>query len=320
MQLSKESESYIKNTLTTVSIISKQASFLIVRFCSQHFCDSVKELCQQLNISRSGYYKWLGRRSKSDKYSELIRHIRKYQAISNYTTGYRKMAIYLRRHKLTSLSVSSIYRLMRKYGLLSQCVRTKKARLIQREINVYQNLLRRDFSAFLPNQKWCIDITQLNASNKKIYMCAIIDLFDRSIVAYRISDRQNKSLVKNTIKIALAKLDKDSAAPIILHSDQGYLFATQEHKHLLDTGNIIPSMSNPGSPHDNAVIESFFSCLKSECIHLLPKIRAKEMIAEVDRYVVFYNHYRIHMKFEDVPMNVRKRGLALQKCFTFSRH
>ena len=192
--------------------------------------------------------------------------------------------------------------------------------LVSAEINVYQHLLRRDFSAFLPNQKWCIDITQLNASDKKIYMCAIIDLFDRSIVAYRISDRQNKALVKNTIKTALAKLDKDSVAPVVLHSDQGYLFATQEHKHLLDTSNIIPSMSNPGSPHDNAVIESFFSCLKSECIHSLPKIRAKEMIAEVDRYVVFYNHYRIHMKFEDVPMNVRKRGLALQKCFTLGGH
>ena len=49
-------------------------------------------------------------------------------------------------------------------------------------------------------------------------------------------------------------------------------------------------------------------------------VRAKEMIAKVDRYVVFYDHYRIHMKFEDVPMNVRKRGLALQKCFTFGGH
>lgn len=320
MQLSEESESYIKNVLATVPIISKQALFSIVRFCSQHFCDSVKALCQRLNVSRSGYYKWLDRHSRPDKYADLIHHIRKYQAISNYTTGYRKMAIYLRRHKLTSLSVSSIYRLMRKYGLLSQCVRTKKAHLIQREINVYQNLLRRDFSASLPNQKWCIDITQLNAANKKIYMCAIIDLFDRSIVAYRISDRQNKPLVKNTIKMALAKLEKDSENPIILHSDQGYLFATREHRNLLESSNVILSMSKPGSPHDNAVIESFFSCLKSECIHLLPKIKAKEMIAEVDRYVVFYNHYRIHMKFEDVPMNVRKRGLALQKCFTFGGH
>ena len=108
MHISNESESYIKNALTIVSNISKQVSFSIIHFCSQHFCDSIKELCQLLNVSRSGYYKWLGRRSKSDKYSELLRHIRKYQAISNYTTGYRKMAIYLRLHKLTSLSVSSL--------------------------------------------------------------------------------------------------------------------------------------------------------------------------------------------------------------------
>jgi len=201
----------------------------------------------------------------------------------------------------------------------SQCIRTNKARLINRQIAPYQNLLNRDFNASLPNQKWCIDITQLYADGKKLYMCAIIDLYDRSIVGYSISDRENMSLVKKSLKQALKSRGDPEARPVILHSDQGLIFSTREQQAFLARNNIQPSMSQPGTPYDNAVIESFFSCLKCECLCLAPPLRPREMKSLIERYIVFYNCYRIHMRFSDAPANVRGRGLALQKCFTFGR-
>ena len=77
------------------------------------------------------------------------------------------------------------------YCLQSQCIRTKKARLINRQITPYQNLLNRDFNASMPNPKWCIDITQLYADGKKLYMCSIIDPYDCSIVGHSISGREH---------------------------------------------------------------------------------------------------------------------------------
>jgi len=182
---------------------------------------------------------------------------------------------------------------VKRYGLQSRCIRTRKARLINRQISPYQNLLNRDFDASLPNQKWCIDITQFHADGKKLYMCAIIDLYDRSIVGHSISDRENMSLVKKSLKQALKSRADSEELPVILHSDQGLIFSTREQQAFLARNNIQPSMSQPGTPCDNAVIESFFSCLKCECLRLAPRLRAREMKSLIERYIIFYNCYRI---------------------------
>ena len=308
MKLSDKSQMYIQNVLALRSCLPKETIFSIIAHCACHFQDTVKLLCLELGVSRSGYYKWVKRQTVINRHAPIVDAIRKYQAFSNCTTGYRKMAIYLKLNHITSLHASSIYRLMRKYGLLSHSIRTKKARLINRAIKPYRNLLNRDFSANRPNEKWCIDITQLNASNGKFYLCAIIDLFDRSVVSYHTSLKQNKALVSQTIKDAFLKVPYFGKGSLLLHSDQGAVFATREQKRLLRIYDIIPSMSRPGTPCDNAVIESFFSSLKCECIHILPRVTIKQMKSEIDKYITFYNHYRIHMKFRDIPCHVCKLG------------
>lgn len=320
MNLSTESRQYINNTFSTVSHITKPCAFAMVQFCSTHFSDTIKDLCHELYVSRSGYYKWLGSLNRPNKYSTVIRHIRRYQEMCNYSAGYRKIAAYLRLRKLACLSDGVVYRLMKKYNLLSRCIRTARASTLKKEVSPYPNLLMRNFYSSRPNQKWCIDITQINAEDKKFYMCAIIDLYDRSIVAYQFADLQNKPLVKRTIRRAMEMLPDLSEKPIILHSDQGNVFSAKDYKRFLDIHNIVPSMSEPGTPYDNAVIESFFSCLKCECIYPMPKLMAKNMAAEIDRYIVFYNHYRIHMRYRNTPMNVRRCGLARQNCFNFGGH
>lgn len=310
MELSDKSQTYIQNILTLRPSLSKTTIFSVVNHCVYHFHDPVKILCRKLGVSRSGYYKWLNCQNTINRQASTIDAIKQYQALSNYTTGYRKMAIYLKLNHITELHASTVYRLMRKYSLLSRSVRTKKAHLINQEIKPYRDLIKRDFCANRPNEKWCIDITQLNASNGKLYLCTIIDLFDRSIVSYQTSLKQNKSLVSQTIKNAFQKVPPCDNGSLLLHSDQGAVFATKEQKRLLNMYHITPSMSKPGTPYDNAVIESFFSSLKCECIHLLPQVSIRQMIAEIDKYITFYNHYRIHMRFRDTPHHVRNQGMA----------
>ena len=217
------------------------------------------------------------------------------------------------------ISKGAVFRLLKRYGLQSQCIRTKKARLINRQITPYQNLLNRDFSASLPNQKWCINITQFYADGKKLYMCAIIDLYGRSIVDHSISEKDNMLLVKKTLKKALKCRADPREMPVILHSDQGLIFSTREQQAFLARNDIQPSMPRPGTSYDNAVIESFFSCLKCECLRLASQLWVREMKTLIERYIVFNNCYRIHMRFCDTPVSVRKMGRALQKCFAYGR-
>ena len=219
MNLSAESQEYIANFYATVSYVTKQSVFSAIQFCTKNYYDSIRELCNAFHVSRSGYYKWLNRNRIDNKDARIVREIRKCQAISNYTLGYRKMAMCLRQQSITNKSDISIYRIMNKYNLLSRSVRTKKNSILNKEISPYPNLLKRDFSADFPNQKWCIDITQFYAKGKKLYMCAVIDLYDRSIVGYSFSDRENMSLVKRTLKQALKSRDNLEEELIILHSD-----------------------------------------------------------------------------------------------------
>ena len=253
MQLSDESQMYLANIYATVPTLSTSAKYAVIQYCVSHHHDPISKLCTHMGVSRSGYYKWFNRSQKPNKYAKLLKIIRKYQTICNYTAGYRKITVYLRLKYNICISESTVYRLVKRYGLQSQCIRTRKARLINRQIASYQNLLCRDFNAKSPNQKWCIDITQFYAKGKKLYMCAVIDLYDRSIVGYGISDRENMSLVKRTLKQALKSRDNPEEELIILHSDQGLIFSTREQRSFLLKNNVRPSMSQPGTPYDNAV-------------------------------------------------------------------
>lgn len=320
MPLTAASATYIQNALNTTPVLSKSCAFAIVHFCATNYHDPIRSLCAALHVSRSGYYKWCNRYQRPYKHMKVVKAIKSYQALSNNTVGYRKMAAYLRLNGITKLSNNSIYRIMKKANMFSCSIRTRKNFLLNRVTSAYQDLLKRNFSADQPNQKWCIDITQLNAADKRFYLCAIIDLYDRSIVAYRISSKQNKSLVEKTIHRAYMQLPADHKTPVLLHSDQGTVFRSDAQRRFLNTRNITPSMSKPGTPYDNAVIESFFSALKTEYVHRLPQLHARSLRTEVEQYIVFYNHYRIHMKLCNTPMTVRELALKPENRITFGGH
>jgi transposase InsO family protein len=181
------------------------------------------------------------------------------------TPGYRMMTDELEKESIY-LSSNTVYSYMKELGLKS--VTRRKYYYHKGEAHkVFANLLERDFTASKPNEKWCTDFTYLHLSTgEKRYNCAILDLYDRSIVASITSDKINSDLAINTLKQAFKKTKRTNK--IILHSDQGSQYTSKKFTEFCSQNNIIQSMSKAGCPYDNAPMERFYNTLKCEFYYL----------------------------------------------------
>ena len=185
---------------------------------------------------------------------------------------------------------------MRKYDLKVKYYKVFKKNMNQRRIeeNVRPNLLNRNFNANRLNQKWSTDITYIIYNGKRAYLSSIMDLYTRNIIAYKISYKIDNKLVMDTLKEAIHK-QKDVHG-VILHSDQGFQYTSNEYKAICESNGIIISMSHKGSPVDNSPIESFHSNLKRETLRSYNITSLKEYIQLVKDWISFYNNNRIRLK------------------------
>ena len=195
---------------------------------------------------------------------------------------------------------------MNKYGLLSEIRRRRKYKIMGQQIHKYENLLNRDFHADRPNQKWVTDISYIQTKQGVLYLSAIRDLYDNSIVAYKTGTEQTVSLVLNTIKAARKK--EAVTAELQLHSDQGFQYTSYGYFNLTKEYGITPSMSRRGNCYDNAMAENFFGILKSECInrHTIKDFNMAKSL--IDDYIHFYNHERIQLKTKLTPIEKRRQS------------
>jgi len=159
--------------------------------------------------------------------------------------------------------------------------------------------LNRNFYADRPNQKWVTGISYIPTKQGTLYLSVIRDLFDLSIVAYKTSTRQSIKLVLDTIRTEVT-------AELLLHSDQGFQYASQSYFALTTQYGITPSMSRRANPYDNAMAENFFSILKSECIRLFKTETIREAQTLIDSYIAFYNHERIQLYSKLSPFQKRR--------------
>ena len=163
----------------------------------------------------------------------------------------------------------------------------------------------------MPNEKWSIDISYIFANNGLMYLCAIKDMFDKSIVAYNISNFIDLKLVLDTVKQAINKTPAKQRKNLILHSDQGWHFTNWQYMKLLKENKIKQSISAKGSCADNMPIESFFSILKTECIYLKQNLQKNEIPKVVKNFIKYYNTKRLQEKIQGLsPNEYRKQSLA----------
>ena len=267
---------------------------------------SINSMCNFFGVSRSGYYAFLKRMNIPDRDLPLAEKIRECQEESHRTYGYRRVHIWLERQGIYR-NPKTVLRVMQKYNLLS-VVRRKKFHYCSQYLHRYPNLLNREFTADRPNQKWVTDISYVKTAQGFLYLSIIRDLYDNSIVAYKMDKEQSIKLVLDTIKAAKRK--EKITAELQLHSDQGFQYTSHAYYKLTKEYSISPSMSRRGNPYDNALAENFFSILKTECIYRAKLKTYEEARRLIGEYIYFYNNERIQLKTKLTPLEKRSQYVA----------
>ena len=261
-------------------------------------------MCRFFGVSRSGYYDFVKRMGQPEQDTDLAESIRECQRITDRTYGYRRVWKWLQDRNVRR-NPKTVLRVMEKYGLLSEIRRRRKWINLGQQVHKYENLLNRQFKTDKPNTKWVTDISYIHTKEGVLYLSMIRDLYDNSIVAYKVASRQTVSLVLDTIRLAMKNEKKRVAAELQLHSDQGFQYTTHAYFKLTQYYGITPSMSRKGNPYDNAMAENFFSILKTECIYRHKPKTLREASNLIDRYIYFYNHERIQNRTGVAPLTLR---------------
>jgi putative transposase len=254
-------------------------------------------MCKVLNVSRSGYYNWLTRKS-SKRFLEnqlLKEQIRKIHSESKQRYGSPKITKVLNK-ETKWVSRPRVARVMKMLDLRSKIKRKFKVTTDSKHsMPVCDNILNRDFTALDLGEKWVSDITYIYTKEGWLYLTAILDLADRKAVGWALSDNM---MAKTTVIPALNKAIKNRAIKpgLIFHSDRGIQYACDEFKAALHKNTRInQSMSRKGNCWDNAVAESFFKTLKYEIGHPI-KFETKQQASLVifEFIEIWYNRKRIH--------------------------
>ena len=194
------------------------------------------------------YYKYRNKEDP-DYYDYLI--IKEIFDNSKGTYGYRRIVEGLKIKYRFIMNGKKVLRIMKKYNLMPNYVRKakKKNKNERIEENVKPNLLKRNFNTDVPNKVWDTDVTYLIFKGARAYLSTIIDLYDRKVVAYKISKHNDNKLVMDTLNDALSK--RKDVSGLILHSDQGFQYTSYEYKAICESNGITISMARKGTPIDD---------------------------------------------------------------------
>lgn len=181
-----------------------------------------------------------------------------------------------------------VQRIMKKYDLRPKVKNRAYKRI---EENVKPNIVNRHFNTNAPNKIWTTDITYLILNGKRAYLSTILDLYDRKIVAYKISNRNDLNIVIDTLNEAISK--RKDVNWLIIHSDQGYQYTSFQYKEICESNGITISMSRKGTPIDDSPMESFHGILKKETLYNNDITSLEQYIDIVKDWLLFYNTIRL---------------------------
>ena len=255
--------------------------------------NNIVELCKIAAVNRTAYYNWIGRtKSKLEIENQgILTEICALQKKNNGILGTRRMTMYLNKRRNRKVNHKRIYRLMKLFGLQA-VIRRKRAKYLRtRPEIIAANILNREFTANLINEKWLTDVTELKyGQGQKAYLSAIKDLKDKRIVAYVLGHSNNNPLVFETMNKAISS---NPGANPLLHSDSGFQYTSRFFHAKLEAAGIEHSMSRVGRCIDNGPMEGFWGTLKSEMVNRSKFHTFSELKKAVDEYISFYNNDRL---------------------------
>lgn len=248
----------------------------------------MKYLRQSAGISKSSFYFSKAGNQQPDKDQADMATVLAVYRQHKGRYGQRRIAAAL------SWNVKKVARLMRKLDLKA-CVRAKRKYYPPAMGEVSENVLKRNFTAKKPDEKWLTDVTEFKCNGKKLYLSPILDLYNREIRSYHLSRSPNSEMVLTMLSQAVVQLGECKPT---LHSDQGVLYRCRAYRQQLADAEITQSMSRKGNCWDNAPMESFFAILKTECFHNRSFVSIEELEAEIHEYIRYYNHERLSLNLK----------------------
>jgi len=247
-----------------------------------------------LQVSTSGFYASQGRPESTHTQQDRRLRVLVHASFEESRTYYGSPRVH--RDLLEDgirVSPKRVARLMQEDGLVARRrKRFKVTTMSDHDQPVAANLLDRQFEAEAPNQRWASDTTEMViGSSAKLYLAAVLDLFSRFIVGWAVSAVNDRHVTIKALEMALKR--RCPEVGLLHHSDQGCTYASEDYRAVLDFNGITCSMSRRGDCFDNAVMESFFSTVKSELGERFESYGTAKM--ELFDYIeVFYNQRRRH--------------------------
>lgn len=254
-------------------------------------------MCRVLGVSRSGFYAWLTRsqqppspRQMADQHLTAAIHDSFEQSRRTYGAPRIHAALRAAGWRCARKRVA---RLMKSTGI---AVRRKMRRVVTtnsgHEQPIAANLLGRQFSASRPNEKWLTDITYVATREGWLYLAGVLDVFTRKLVGWAMGAQMGQQLVVGALEMALAATQP--ARGVVHHSDRGSQYAAADYQQRLLEAGMVVSMSGRGNCLDNAMMESFWATLKSECAVEVYASRAAARLSIFEYIAVWYNRARLH--------------------------
>ena len=285
---------------------------MTIKYFSETKNWSINWMCKHLDISRAAYYKWLHREIPEQELEniKLANLIKEYDERFNHILGYRRMTSWINHFNHTNYKRKRIYRIMKKLGIHAVIRKKKKKYPSSKPETVVENKLNRDFNATAPNEKWVTDVTEFKipGEKKKLYLSAILDLYDRYPVSFVIGTRNNNRLVFKTFDKAISA--NPDAKPLF-HSDRGFQYTSKVFQSKLKKQNIEQSMSRVGHCIDNGPTEGFWGIIKSEMYQMYTITDESSLRYAINEYMRFYSEERPQDRYNcKTPLEVRNEALS----------
>ena len=262
-------------------------------------CQNRKRILSKLllisGLSKSTYYYELKDKNIDDKNVEIINYIKDIFNKHNGNYGVRRIYHDLLNNGL-KINHKKVQRIMHKFHLSAK-KHPQKYHSYQGHVGaVADNLIKRNFKADKPNQKWTTDVSQFSFSWGKCYLSPIMDMYNNEIVGYDLSKKANYKQIERML--ASANIDSKELSGLTIHSDQGWQYQNPRFVQTLKEHNIKQSMSRKGNCMDNSIMESFFGIMKNEMFygHESEYPNFNVFAAVVSDYINYYNNVRIKKK------------------------
>ncbi len=278
-----------------------------------------RTMCRLLDVNVGTFYNHLNRRVKEPEHIKNDKMLKplvlKVFNDSKKRLGAIKIAQVLRKDGYT-ISNKKAKQLMNELNIKPISGKKKKREpvLVESKNKYLKNRVGKNFTRDNPNEVWVGDVTEVDILGNPFFICIILDLFSRKVIAHRVHPKDNINLVSNTLKDAYES--RGFPENVIVHSDRGSNYTSFKYRNLLYSLNLIPSYSETARPRDNAVAESFFSHFKKEEIYNIDYQSLEELTESVDEYIEYFNDFRPHHHLNGRTPNeaeseyIKKKGLT----------